>query len=101
MLNQTVWHFREGVPAADPCFDGHFPGNPIVPAAYLLALAESRLAASGWRMTGARRIKFLSPLRPDQAFRIEADAGRSGTILRWERDDMKIAEASVTLRALE
>ena len=101
MLNQTVWHFPKGVPAVNPCFDGHFPGDPIVPGAYLLALAERRLAASGWRITGARRIKFLSPLRPDQAFQIEANAGRSGTVLRWVRDDVKIAEASVTLRALE
>ena len=101
MKRSQIWHFPDGVPASTRCFDGHFPGDPIVPGAYLLALAEGRLASEGWQMSAARRVKFLSPLRPDQAFRIEVLTGKSGTILRWWRADDKIAEASVTLRALE
>jgi 3-hydroxymyristoyl/3-hydroxydecanoyl-(acyl carrier protein) dehydratase len=60
------------VPAAHPMFVGHFPGNPIVPGAYLLALvqrhADDWLRAQGRaeRVAGVASAKFLRPLRPDE-----------------------------------
>lgn len=100
-MEPSTWRFPQGVLAGAPCFDGHFPNDPIVPGAYLLALAEGQLTQAGWEIAFSRRIKFLSPLRPDQPFRIEAAPGSTGTILRWFREDLKIAEASVTLRATQ
>jgi len=53
-------------------FAGHFPGNPIVPGAYLLALVERKandwLRAQGLvvRVGGVTAVKFTRPLRPDE-----------------------------------
>jgi 3-hydroxymyristoyl/3-hydroxydecanoyl-(acyl carrier protein) dehydratase len=71
--------------ASHPMFPGHFPGYPIVPGAYLLALvqreADARLRAQGERrcVTGVRAVKFMQPLRPEQAFDIAfTAAGNDG-----------------------
>lgn len=64
------------LPAAHPMFAGHFPGNPIVPGAYLLALLER--SANEWlrarghaaHVAGVRAVKFLRPLRPDEVCEI-------------------------------
>jgi 3-hydroxymyristoyl/3-hydroxydecanoyl-(acyl carrier protein) dehydratase len=53
-------------------FAGHFPGNPIVPGAYLLAVVERRandwLGAQGnaTRVGGVSAVKFTRPLRPGE-----------------------------------
>ena len=60
------------LPATHPMFAGHFPGNPIVPGAYLLALVERR--ANDWlraqgnatQVGGVSAVKFTRPLRPDE-----------------------------------
>ncbi len=60
------------LPASHPMFAGHFPGNPIVPGAYLLALVEQR--ANDWlrqqgqstQVAGVSAVKFVRPLRPDE-----------------------------------
>ena len=60
------------LPAGHPVFAGHFPGNPIVPGAYLLALVERKandwLRAQGGsvRVSGVSAVKFMRPLRPDE-----------------------------------
>ena len=65
--------------ASHPMFAGHFPGNPLVPGAYLLALAiedaraRLRELGSDHEPVGVRTIKFLAPLRPGQPFRCEFD----------------------------
>ena len=66
---------ERGVVRADhPMFAGHFPGHPIVPGAWLLAwvvaTASRRLAAERdpRAVMGVKRVKFLRPLAPDQAF---------------------------------
>lgn len=53
------------VPANHPCFPGHFPGNPLVPGALLLAWvdAEMRRSGEGW-ISHLRQAKFLLPVRP-------------------------------------
>ena len=51
-------------------FEGHFPDNPIVPGAVLLAQLSADLATQGQRVTRVIRMKFLRPLGPDQPFDI-------------------------------
>lgn len=94
-----TWSFPRGVPADASCFEGHFPMDPIVPGAYLLALAQARLENAGWQIASARRVKFQAPLRPGEAFELHAVPSASGATLRWLRSDTKIAEASVMLHA--
>lgn len=65
---------RGVVNARHPMLAGHFPGHPIVPGAWLVAWV---VAAAARRLTaecetravvGIKRVKFLRPLAPDQAF---------------------------------
>ena len=59
--------------AADaPFFDGHFPGNPIVPGAYLLSRviesATQRYPGAG--VFEVANAKFLSMVRPGEDLRL-------------------------------
>lgn len=63
------------VSAEAPCVQGHFPGMPLVPGAWLLGRvdAELRAAYPGWRPTGFRKVKFLAPLAPEQVAQLSFD----------------------------
>lgn len=64
------------VPADHPALPGHFPGHPIMPGVTLLAEVLERAARhldAAW-LQGALQIsaaKFLSPLQPGDACRVE------------------------------
>jgi len=62
------------VPANHPALAGHFPGNPIVPGVMILdaviCAAEAWLG-SGFHVHGLPHAKFLAPLKPNEAARIE------------------------------
>ena len=62
------------VPAKHPALAGHFPGNPIVPGVVILDAVISAAEAwlgGGFHVHGLSHAKFLAPLKPDQAARIE------------------------------
>ena len=65
---------RDTVSALHPMLAGHFPGNPVVPGAFLLSwvIAHARpwLAGQGDRrvIAGVSRVKFQRPLRPGESF---------------------------------
>jgi 3-hydroxyacyl-[acyl-carrier-protein] dehydratase len=62
------------VPAKHPALTGHFPGNPIVPGVVILdaviCAAEAWLGAS-FQVRRLSHAKFLAPLLPDEAARID------------------------------
>ena len=69
-------------------FDGHFPGDPILPAvvqlmAGALALEEAgqRLDHSGWAVSSVSRAKFIRPVRPGASLCVEGRAEISETLL--------------------
>lgn len=74
------------VEAGHPVLAGHFPGNPIVPGAYLLSLvvqqARAVVGESARRVGGVRIAKFTRPLRPGQHFEIVLGADE-GEVMRF------------------
>lgn len=62
------------VPAKHPALTGHFPGNPIVPGVLILdaviSAAEAWLGAS-FHVQGLLQAKFIAPVKPHEAARIE------------------------------
>lgn len=74
---------RQRLPGDHPATQGHFPGNPVIPAAVLLSetlrLIEARL---GLRLTPCRirRAKFPNPARPGDDLAIEFTGSVPGSI---------------------
>jgi 3-hydroxymyristoyl/3-hydroxydecanoyl-(acyl carrier protein) dehydratase len=66
-----------------PAAEGHFPGNPVMPGAVLLAETLSAVAADlGVDLSPARlrSAKFLAPARPGDRLAIEYERAAGGTI---------------------
>lgn len=92
------------VDADHPVFAGHFPGNPLLPGAYLLALVVADAAAwldrnlPGRRPTGVRAAKFTRAVRPGEPFECTfAHAPGSGALRFVVRAADGQAHASGTL----
>ena len=95
------------LPASHPMFAGHFPGNPIVPGAYLLALVEGR--ANAWLRAqgdlahvvgGVSAVKFVRPLRPDEECEIAFAAPANETLrFRLQVGGAPCANGTLSLRA--
>jgi acyl-coenzyme A synthetase/AMP-(fatty) acid ligase/3-hydroxymyristoyl/3-hydroxydecanoyl-(acyl carrier protein) dehydratase len=92
------------VAASHPSLPGHFPGQPIVPGVLILDRVMQQLSAqSGREAVSLPRVKFSSPLLPEEAARVQftsrdgavsfrVSALRSGT-------EQVVAEGSVVLGA--
>lgn len=93
--------------ADHPMLAGHFPGDPIVPGAYLLAwvIGQARgwLAARGETraVAGVARVKFLRPLRPDQPFICEWTTGADSLRFTLATDAGTVATGALVLGATE
>jgi len=59
-----------------PSLPGHFPGRPIVPGVVLLDRVLEAIEATHGPLGALRmpQVKFLQPLLPDEAARVELDA---------------------------
>ncbi len=69
------------VPADAPYLNGHFPEDPLVPAAQILVWLQAAVARVDPRMRDAGRIekaKFLAPLRPEKRVTLEWEAAGEG-----------------------
>lgn len=88
----------EGVDPKSRCLDGHFPGNPIVPGAVLLGLAQQALRDIGYEIKCVQRMKFLRQLIPDQPYEITLEIGDTLAKLAWISGTETLANARVELR---
>ncbi len=74
------------VAANHPAYAGHFPGHPILPGVVLLDEALHALAVrQGLTAAGGqiRSAKFLSPVSPGEALRLDYAATANG-VFRFE-----------------
>lgn len=90
------------VAAAAPCVQGHFPGAPVVPGAWLLARMHAYLGElyPEYALVEIKKAKFLAPLLPEQRVQISIDDSR------WPRLKVSflaaggaLLEASVMLKS--
>jgi 3-hydroxymyristoyl/3-hydroxydecanoyl-(acyl carrier protein) dehydratase len=95
---------RVEIGAAHPAFEGHFPGQPVLPGVALLAevleaaFGDTALAACVGEAPRLPVVKFLAPVRPGAtlliAFRVGARA------LDWDvRDGERIVASGQIARA--
>lgn len=85
-----------------PALPGHFPGRPLVPGVVILERVLDSVAAAepAWRVTGIRKLKFLRPLSPGQAFRVECAAVKNERLrFRCLCDGELLAEGNLQLAA--
>jgi len=97
-MNGVVLRRTFGVAADHPGFDGHFPGQPILPGVALLAevleaaRAEPALGACLGSAPRLTVVKFTAPVRPGAALGVEFVVGAHA--LAWRVDEAGRAVAS-------
>lgn len=91
-MNKLTLH----IAADHPTGAGHFPGNPIIPGALLLAeVLRAIAAAEGMRIASCnvKSAKFQHPARPGDSVEIEYSFSASGVL------DFKCAVAGTRVMA--
>lgn len=83
------------VTADAPCVQGHFPGMPVVPGAWLLGKVHAalRVRYPDCRVQGVKKVKFTAPLLPGQPAQISIDDSR------WPRLLVSIQRLDTTAEA--
>jgi 3-hydroxymyristoyl/3-hydroxydecanoyl-(acyl carrier protein) dehydratase len=81
-MQAEVQTARYCVDPTHPALPGHFPGDPIVPAALLLRFVAQTLERAGRPLTGIERMKFLRPVRPGEVIDVTVAPvdSRHGTV---------------------
>ncbi len=73
-IHEDSLEARAAAPAGSPWFDGHFPGQPILPGIAMIAMAfdaaREKEAGGGHRirLKAVKRVRFKKPVRPDEPF---------------------------------
>lgn len=64
------------------CVQGHFPGMPVVPGAWLLGQVHSQLLLHypACRVAELKKVKFLAPLLPEQIATLAIDDSKKPRI---------------------
>jgi 3-hydroxymyristoyl/3-hydroxydecanoyl-(acyl carrier protein) dehydratase len=88
------------VAADNPWFDGHFPGNPILPGVVQIGWAvHFACELHGFKpgLTALEQVKFKRPILPGARLTLHLKAGGDGRKLRYEYRDADASYSSGTL----
>lgn len=70
-----AWRLTFTVPPDLPCFEGHFPGDPVLPGVVQLDALVARAVERRWPDAGAlravKRLKFSRVVRPGERLAVE------------------------------
>ena len=91
---------QQKIAADHPALPGHFPGHPVVPAVVILnaVLDYARAQLAPVRICGLKKVKFIQPLGPDEAFEIELGTPGSDTVrFSCRRGDVVLARGRLIL----
>lgn len=98
-LTRTRW---QQVPSSHPALPFHFPGNPIVPGVWLLALVENALRerfGAGLRVRAVPDASFREVLRPGESFRVELDRRAADRVaFSVDSKNARIADGTLIVR---
>ncbi|MDO5536955.1 MAG: hypothetical protein Q4F72_05465 [Desulfovibrionaceae bacterium] len=80
--NGGVWEWRLRPGPDFPGFAGHFPGNPVLPAAVQLVMARLlwQKAAGSDAQPGFARVKCTRPIGPGEELLVRLSPGRKGRL---------------------
>lgn len=87
-----------GFPAESRFVEGHFPGNPIVPGAVILAYLAARLDATGRALARVERMKFQRVLLPGVPFEVRLTSGHAAARADFRDAEGMFATARVVIR---
>ena len=94
------------IPPDFPAFNGHFPGNPLLPGVCqfgLCADALGRMLKKPVKIAAISRCKFVAPIRPGQQVQITLTKRPDGKIsaeLKNPQDDTRFCQLTVKGRTL-
>ena len=83
-VTETAITAAARVDAGSQWYDGHFPGQPILPGMGIIALVKEAIVAAECRqgnavtITGMTRVRFRLPVRPGEAMEIRITRPAAG-----------------------
>ena len=94
-VNDSVGKGTIDLNPRNPIFEGHFPGEPVVPGVTMIRMCEELVSKSlggTWRIKESKSIKFLSVIDPRTdsklGFEYQLKADENGTKLEFNLTKM-------------
>jgi 3-hydroxyacyl-[acyl-carrier-protein] dehydratase len=81
-------------PLDHPCYEGHFPGRPVLPGVVLLELVGEAIGRGVPRAIGA--VKFQRALHPGETFTVRWNPAGARVAFHCERAGQAVAEGLFT-----
>ncbi len=80
------------------CTDGHFPGDPMVPAVSILLEMVGRAATSVFSLgasRGLRRVKFMAAIRPGDQLRLDLTREDQSVRFQLTREEALVSRGAL------